>query len=134
MKNWIIALAILIIPMMTYYVLDKTHSDKAAFEAQAQSSINKPVVIKFYSPMCLDCKKLEAVMKEVMPKYADKVSYQNINGQANDDATNALVAKYGVNLVPTTVFLKSDGKIYKRTEGALSKNELETILNALIKG
>ena len=37
MKNWIIALAILIIPMVTYYVLDKTHSDKAAFEANIQN-------------------------------------------------------------------------------------------------
>ena len=83
MKNWIIALAILIIPMVTYYVLDKTHSDKAAFEANAQSTYSKPVVIKFASPMCLDCKKLEGVMNEVMPAYADKVTYQKINAQSN---------------------------------------------------
>lgn len=130
MKNWIIALAILIIPMATYFVLDKTHGNKAGFEAQAAG---KPVVIKFYSPMCLDCKKLDSVMKEVMPKYADKVTYQSVNGQASDSETEALVQKYNINLVPTTVFLKKDGKIYKRTEGTMTKSELESVLNVLVK-
>ncbi len=131
MKNWIIALAILVIPMVSYYILDKTHSNTTGFEAQA--SYSKPVVIKFYSPMCLDCKKLEAVIKEVMPKYADKVTYQNINGQSSDKTTEALVQKYNINLVPTMVFVKKDGKVYKRTEGALSKKELENILEGLTK-
>ncbi len=131
MKNWIIALAILIIPMASYYVLDKMNADKTGFEAQA--SYNKPVVIKFYSSMCLDCKKLETVMKEVMPKYADKVTYQNINGQSSDKASEALVQKYNVNLVPTMVFIKKDGSTYKRTEGCLSRQELESILDGLLK-
>lgn len=131
MKNWIIALAILIIPMATYYVLDKTNSSKAGFEAQA--SYNKPVVIKFYSSMCLDCKKLETVVKEVMPKYSEKVTYQNVNGQASDKASEALVSKYNVNLVPTMVFIKKDGSVYKRTEGCLTKPELENILDGLTK-
>lgn len=131
MKNWIIALAILIIPLVSYYILDKTHSNTTGFEAQA--SYNKPVVIKFYSPMCLDCKKLEAVIKEVMPKYADKVTYQNINGQSSDKTTEALVQKYNINLVPTMVFVKKDGKVFKRTEGTLSKKELENILDGLTK-
>lgn len=134
MKNWIIALAVLIIPMMTYFVLDKTNSDKAAFEAQAQSSYSKPVVIKFASPMCLDCKKIESVMNEVMPAYADKVTYQKINAQSNDANTSALIKKYSVTLVPTLVFLKKDGTVYKRTEGYMPKSELEKILKGLING
>ena len=134
MKNWIIALAVLIIPMMTYFVLDKTNSDKAAFEAQAQSSYSKPVVIKFASPMCLDCKKIESVMNEVMPAYADKVTYQKINAQSNDANTSALIKKYSVTLVPTLVFLKKDGTVYKRTEGYMTKSELEKILKGLING
>ncbi len=134
MKNWIIALAVLIIPMMTYFVLDKTNSDKAAFEAQAQSSYSKPVVIKFASPMCLDCKKIESVMNEVMPAYADKVTYQKINAQSNDANTSALIKKYSVTLVPTLVFLKKDGTVFKRTEGYMPKSELEKILKGLING
>lgn len=134
MKNWIIALAVLIIPMMTYFVLDKTNADKTAFEANAQSSYSKPVVIKFASPMCLDCKKIESVMNEVMPAYADKVTYQKINAQSNDANTSALIKKYSVTLVPTLVFLKKDGTVYKRTEGYMPKSELEKILKGLING
>lgn len=134
MKNWIIALAILIIPMATYFVLDKTHQDTAGFEAQAVNNMGKPVVIKFYSPMCLDCKKLESSINEVMPKYADKITYQKVNGQANDAASTALIKKYTVNLVPTMVFVKKDGAVYKRTEGYLTTPELETIIKGLING
>ena len=121
MKNWIIALAILIIPMVTYYVLDKTHSDKAAFEANAQSTYSKPVVIKFASPMCLDCKKLEGVMNEVMPAYADKVTYQKINAQSNDENTQALIKKYTVTLVPTMVFLKKTALCIKEQKATCQK-------------
>lgn len=134
MKNWIIALAILVIPMVTYYVMDKTHAGNEAFEANAQSTYSKPVVIKFASPMCLDCKKLEGVMNEVMPKYADQVSYEKINAQSNDSKTESLIKKYTVTLVPTMVFLKKDGSIYKRTEGFISNGELEKIIKGLING
>ena len=133
MKNWIIALAVLIIPMLTYFVLDKTNSDKAAFEAQAKISYTKPVVIKFASPMCLDCKKLEGVMNEVMPGYADRVIYQKINAQSNDAETQKMIKKYSVTLVPTTVFLKTDGSMYDRIEGYMPKSQLEKILNGLLK-
>ena len=46
MRNWIIALAILVIPMVAYYAFDKSSVNKAGFEAQAE--MGKPVVIKFY--------------------------------------------------------------------------------------
>lgn len=134
MKNWIIALAILIIPVVTYFVLDKTNSSKAAFEAQAQSSYSKPLVIKFSSPMCLDCKKLEGVTTVVMPKYADKVVYQKYTTQTNDKNTNAMIKKYNVTLVPTMIFVQKDGKIFKRTEGYMTEMELENILKGLING
>ncbi len=133
MRNWIIALAILVIPVVAYYALDKNAANKAAFEAQALQSMSKPVVMKFYSPMCLDCKKLDSVVKEVMPKYSDRVTYQNIDGQASDSVSQAMVKKYNVTLVPTMVFIKKDGSVYKKTEGCLAKEQLEHILNELVK-
>lgn len=131
MKNWIIALAILILPMVTYFVLDKTHADKTSFEAQAAG---KPAVIKFASTMCLDCKRLGTVFNEVMPKYEGQVAYEQINAQANDKRTDALIKKYNVTVVPTVVFLKKDGTVYKRTEGFYDKNQLETYLKGIING
>lgn len=131
MKNWIVALIILVVPVIAYYALDKNSQNKVAFEAQAQ--VGKPSVIKFYSTMCLDCKKLDVVTKEVMPKYADKLNYQAYNVQNNDKAVDALVQKYGVNLVPTMLFIKESGEVVKKTEGYLTNKQLEQNLNALLK-
>ncbi len=129
MKNWIIALAVVAIPLAAYYILDKNSENINALEARAAG---KPAVIKFSSPMCLDCKKLDIVVKEVLPKYEDKIDYQNINAQSNDPATSDLIAKYKINLVPTMIFLKKNGSLHKKTEGTMSKNELEKYIKEII--
>ena len=121
MKNWIIALLILIVPLVAYYSLDKNAKTRASFEVLALEDTNKPKVIKFYSPMCLDCRKLDAVVKEVMPKYSDKVVYQEFDGQSSDKRTQEMIKTYNVNLVPTMIFLQKDGMIYKKTEGYTGK-------------
>lgn len=131
MKNWVIALAILILPVVTYFALEKNSANQAAFEVLAQA--DRPTAIKFFSSMCLDCKKLDVVTKEVMPKYADRVNYQAYNVQNNEKGVDVLIKKYGVTLVPTMIFVKKDGSVYKKTEGYLEKQQLEQILNALSK-
>ena len=131
MKNWIIALSILIIPMVAYFVLDKNQVAMTGFEAQAA---DKALVMKFSSPMCLDCKKMDEVIQTVMPKYADDVMYQSIDAQADNPQTNELIKKYNVTLVPTCVFLKKGGKLYKRTEGFVEPAQFEEYVKGLING
>lgn len=132
MKNWIVALAVLLLPIITYFVLDKTNGDKTNFEAVAAAG--KPAVIKFGSTMCLDCKKMDAMMNEVMPQYTDKVVYEKINSQSNDKHTQSMIQKYNVTVVPTVIFLNKDGSVYKKTEGAYDKNEFEKYLKGIING
>ncbi len=132
MKNWIVALVVLLLPIVTYFVLDKTNGDKTNFEAVAASG--KPAVIKFGSTMCLDCKKMEAMMNEVMPQYADKVVYEKINSQSNDRNTQSMIKKYNVTVVPTVIFLNKDGSVYKKTEGAYDKKEFEKYIEGIING
>ena len=131
MKNWIIALAILILPIATFYVLEKTNT--ATTEAIAQNSSTLPTIIKFASTMCLDCKKLDATMTEIMPEYENKINYKKIDVQSKDAETSAMIKKYNVTLVPTLVMLKSDGTVYKQIEGYFTKNDLKSIFNALLK-
>jgi len=130
MKNWIIALTVLILPIMTYFILEKTNATTT--EAIAQNSA-LPTIIKFASPMCLDCKKLEATMIEVMPNYNGKVNYQKVDAQSNDANTTALIKKYNVTLVPTLVLLKKDGTIYKQVEGYFTQNELKSMFDGLLR-
>ena len=131
MKNWVIALIILILPLITYYFLDKNMTNNSASVAVAQTG--KPVVIKFHSSMCLDCKKLETVTQEVMPLYESQVDYKDINVQSSNSKTKELVKQYNITLVPTMIFQNSNGETVKRTEGYLTKDQLENIIKTLLK-
>lgn len=132
MKNWIIALAVIILPIATFFVLEKTNATTAT-EAVAQNTFSLPTIIKFASPMCLDCKKLDATMSEIMPAYENKVDYKKIDVQAKDTNTTNMIKKYNVTLVPTLVLIKKDGTVYKQVEGYFNKNDLKSMFDALLK-
>lgn len=132
MKNWIIALAVIILPIATFFVLEKTNATTAT-EAVAQNTSTLPTIIKFASPMCLDCKKLEATMVEIMPAYENKVDYKKIDAQSKDSYTTDMIKKYNVTLVPTLVLIKKNGSIYKQVEGYFNKNDLKSMFDALLK-
>ena len=83
--------------------------------------------------MCLDCKKLEATMVEIMPAYENKVDYKKIDAQSKDSYTTDMIKKYNVTLVPTLVLIKKDGSIYKQVEGYFNKNDLKSMFDALLK-
>lgn len=132
MKNWIIALAVIILPIATFFVLEKTNATTAT-EAVAQNTFSLPTIIKFASPMCLDCKKLDATMSEIMPAYENKVDYKKIDVQAKDTNTTNMIKRYNVTLVPTLVLIKKDGTVYKQVEGYFNKNDLKSMFDALLK-
>jgi len=130
MKNFIIALIVIILPIATFYILEKTKTTNT--EAIAQTT-SLPTIIKFASPMCLDCKKLETTLTEIMPEYKDKFNYQKIDVQSKDAITTTMIKNYNVNLVPTIVLLKKDGTIYKQVEGYFTQQELKSMFDALLK-
>lgn len=127
--NIFVILAILIIPIFLYSTLkspDKSNITMAA--------AGKPVVLKFTSPLCMECKELEKVMTVIIPKYEDKVVFEKINVNSSDPNVQAKVQKYDVNVVPTMIFINSKGKVVKKTEGSLPEAQLEKILDELIDG
>lgn len=127
-KNFTIITLIFVIPLIAYMILSKpdaSHATKVAVGG------NKPQVIKFTSLMCLDCKKLGTVMKEVYPKYSNKVTLVEIQVQNNDDYTKKQVEKYNVTLVPTLIFLDSKGKKVSKVEGFVEKEKLDKMMKEL---
>ncbi len=125
-KSLIAILAILIIPVLTFFGL--TFNKDTSTIAQASG---KPQIIKFSSTMCLECKEVEKVFNELMPKYSDKVQYTEIIVDNRDDMKNALIKKYHVTLVPTIIMLNSDGTQYKRIESSLPTDEMEQYIKGL---
>lgn len=127
MKNFSIITLIFVVPLIAYMLLSKPD---ASF-ANKTTSPNKPQIIKFTSLMCLDCKKLDKVMKEIYPKYSDKIVLVEVQVQSDDAYTKSQIEKYNVTLVPTMIFLDSKGRKVSKTEGFLEKNELEKYMKEL---
>lgn len=125
-KSIITILAILFIPIMAYFGL--TFNKSTSTIAQAQG---KPQIIKFSSTMCLECQQVEKVMKELMPKYEDKVTYTEIIVDNRDDMKNNMIKKYKVTLVPTIIMLNSDGTQCARIESSLPKEQMESYIKEL---
>lgn len=125
-KSVLTILAILILPLVAFFGL--TFNKDTSTIAQATG---KPQIIKFSSTMCLECKEVEKVFKELMPKYQDKVEYTEIIVDSRNDMKNALIKKYNVTLVPTIIMLNSDGTQAKRLESSLPADEMEQCIKGL---
>ena len=125
-KNTFIILMILIVPLVVYFALTK---DSANTSVEAQ--VKMPQMIKFTSRMCYDCQKLEEVVKEVYPHFKDRVRLTELSVQDNSSATQTMIKKYHVKLVPTSIFLDKNGEIKKEVEGTIDKATLEQYLSEI---
>lgn len=124
-KTIITVLAILILPVLAFWGLSFNK------DATVLANTNLPQIIKFSSSMCLECKEVEKIFNEIMPKYKDKVSYTAIVVDSRKDMNNKLIKKFNVTLVPTVVMLDSNGNECKRFEGAAQKEEYIEVIEGL---
>ncbi len=127
-KNLITILLVFLIPITAYMALTKSTATTAR---TTESVNNKPKVIKFTSSMCLDCQKMNAVFKEIFPKYEEKIVLVEIPVQDGTTFTNSQIEKYNVTLVPTIILLDAAGRQVKRIEGAIEKQEMDKYLKGL---
>ncbi len=125
MKNWIIVLLVFAIPLGLYAYLESNSQSTVAIEEVSMNNTQKPSVIKFYSPMCSDCKKISNEMVGVVEDYKDAVTFEEINVSEQTDKNKALIKKYKITLVPTLVFESKDGKTFKKVEGFIEDDEIE---------
>ena len=125
-KTILTILAILILPVLAFWAV----SSRQETSAVAQTN-GIPQIIKFSSSMCLECKQVEKIFNEIMPQYKDKVEYTSIIVDSRKDMDNDLIKKHKIQLVPTVVMINSDGKVCKRIEGAVSKEEYIKIIEGL---
>jgi len=125
-RNTILLLAIFLLPLIAYFYV--SHSSESIATTAASS---KPQIIKFTSNMCGECKRMDVVIKEVYPKYQNKIQLVPIAVQNNTKYNNDMVSKYRVTLVPTIVLLKSNKQVYKRIEGYVNANTFEKYLKEL---
>ena len=85
-------------------------SEKALAEAKAASL---PVLLNFHSTKCVPCIEIEKVIKEVEPEYAGRVAFIIVD--VYDASEQNLCDQYGIQTIPTTVFLDAEGRSPRRT-------------------
>ncbi len=132
MRNKIIILMILIVPLAVFAFLQNTTKDFAANAGTYQNSAaQKGKLIKFYSPMCSECQTVGVSVKNAMEDYSDTIYFEEINVTEKDDKTQDLIKTYDITVVPTIIFLDKNGKVVKRNEGGIEENEIREHLEKI---
>ena len=90
--------------------------------AQEVLSSDKPVLLDFWAPWCAPCRMVLPIVEEIAGERDDiKV------GKVNVDEEMALARQFRVMSIPTLVVIK-DGKVVKKSTGALPKEEILELL------
>lgn len=126
-KNFIIMALIFIVPIVAFKMLSKPNAN-----AENKAVVNQPQIIKFSSNMCAECKKLDAAIDEVYPKYKDKISLVKVQVSDSDDYTQKSIGKYNITLTPTIIVLNAKGEKLSKLEGFVEKEQLEKIMKDLV--
>ena len=120
MKNIITILCILILPIMAYLIMDK----RSTLATATAIENSRPTIMVFSSTMCLDCQKLKVVINELENIYDKKINFVQYNALDKNKKIKEYIKKYGITLVPTTIFFDKEGNKTDKIEGFISKEEL----------
>lgn len=121
-------LIIFILPLALYYFLKAPSVDNSTM---AFAGKNMPMVMKFYSTMCYDCKKLAGEMDPLIQEYNGQIVFESINISIRTQRVNQLMRRYNVNVVPTLIFIDKKGNFVRKTEGYMTKSQLKSYLEDL---
>ena len=111
---------------MTGNMTGNMTDDQTGMDGNVASG-TKPVLMDFFATWCGPCKTQKPILEELENKYGDKVTFNAIDLDENQQ----LASEYGIYAVPTLIILK-DGVEVKRfigvTEGSVLASELDKIL------
>ena len=103
------------------------HVNDAAFEKTVLKS-NLPVIVDFWAPWCDPCKMVGPILDKFAKEYDGKL----IIAKVNTDENQELASRYGVQGIPTMLFVY-DGKIIHRHVGSVPEGMLRETLTQFLE-
>ncbi|MCU0846515.1 MAG: thioredoxin family protein [Spirochaetes bacterium] len=100
-------------------------SDTASNKVPGKAE-HKVTFVEIGSVNCIPCKMMQPIMREIEREYAGQVTV--VFHDVWTDAGRPQAKKYGIQAIPTQVFLDRDGKEYYRHVGFFPREELVKIL------
>ena len=103
------------------------HVSDETFEKDVlQSAI--PVIVDFWAPWCGPCRMVAPILDKLAKEYADKV----IIAKVNTDEDPEWAGRYGVQGIPTMLFVVN-GKAVHSQVGALPEKPLRELFNQFLE-
>ncbi len=103
------------------------HVTDAAFEKNVLQN-PLPVIVDFWAPWCGPCK----MVAPILEKFAKEMDGKLVVAKVNTDENPEWATKYGVQGIPTMLFVYG-GKIVHRQVGALPEKMLREVVNQFIE-
>lgn len=121
--NNIIIILIFAIPILFYTLLKSSETNPSVALG------SKPAVIMVSSSMCGECKKMDVIIKEVMPKFENKIDFKKMYPE--DAQAQQYIKKYNITLTPTFLMFNTKGDLQKKVEGSMTKETFTQYLEEL---
>ena len=129
MKNQYIIVLLVFISALLFFSCGKKEMKQVENKTNQNELVNNNYKIEFIelgSVNCIPCKKMQPVMASIEKKYAGqvKVTFHDV---WKDEAP---AKKYGIDLIPTQVFLDAGGKELMRHQGFYPEEEIDKFLQS----
>jgi thioredoxin 1 len=102
------------------------HVTDAAFEKVVLKS-TLPVIVDFWAPWCGPCRMVAPILEKIAKEQDGKL----IVAKVNTDENTEWAMKYGVQGIPTMLFI-ANGKVIQKQVGALPEPMLRQVLDKFL--
>ncbi len=102
----------------------------AIVAAPSSSTRQKPLVVEFYSTICVTCKQIQPTIDKIVADYKDRVDFKVYDAAGIPDDVKRRYQFIGY---PQLVILDADGQIAFNRMGFQTYDSLSSDLNAVLK-
>jgi len=91
----------------------------------------KPVLLSFRSASCAPCIQMGDTLEQLKPEYEGRVPIIWVN--VYDPSEETLLTQYGIQTIPTTIFVGKDGQTKNGIVGVMDPDSIRAQLNQLLQ-